>query len=96
MTEHAAAKTAEVWGLRNGTHDFLFGTAPNDYLASQRRLLRPGMRALAVADGKGRNSVWLARNGLTVDAFDVSSVAVSKAKRLASDSQVAIDFHIVD
>jgi 2-polyprenyl-3-methyl-5-hydroxy-6-metoxy-1,4-benzoquinol methylase len=54
------------------------------------------MRALAVADGEGRNSVWLARNGLTVDAFDVSSVAVSKAKRLASDSQVAIDFHIVD
>lgn len=96
MTEDTAAKAASLWDQRYGTPGFLFGTAPNDYLASQRHLLRPGMRALAVADGEGRNSVWLARQGLRVDAFDVSSVAVGKATRLASDAQVAVDFRVAD
>jgi len=96
MTEDTAAKAASLWDQRYGTPGFLFGTAPNDYLASQRHLLRPGMRALAVADGEGRNSVWLAGQGLSVDAFDVSSVAVGKATRLASDAQVAVDFRVAD
>ena len=96
MTEDPVAKAAHLWDLRYGTPEFLFGTAPNDYLASQRHLLQPGMRALAVADGEGRNSVWLARQGLSVDAFDVSSVAVGKARRLANDAQVAVNFHIAD
>lgn len=96
MTEDAASKAASLWDQRYGSPEFLFGTAPNDYLASQGHLLRPGMRALAVADGEGRNSVWLARQGLSVDAFDVSSVAVGKARRLAGDAQVAVDFHIAD
>ena len=96
MTEDTAAKAASLWDQRYGTPEFLFGTAPNDYLSSQRHLLRPGMRALAVADGEGRNSVWLARQGLSVDAFDVSSVAVGKARRLPSDAQVAVDFRVAD
>ncbi|WP_084416574.1 MULTISPECIES: class I SAM-dependent methyltransferase [Massilia] len=96
MTEDTAAKVASLWDQRYGTPEFLFGTAPNDYLASQGHLLRPGMRALAVADGEGRNSVWLARQGLSVDAFDLSPVAVGKARQLASDAQVAVDFHIAD
>lgn len=96
MADDRAAKAASLWDQRYGSPGFLFGTAPNDYLDSQGHLLRPGMRALAVADGEGRNSVWLARQGLSVDAFDVSSVAVGKARRLASDAQVAVDFHIAD
>ncbi|TXF98906.1 class I SAM-dependent methyltransferase [Massilia arenae] len=96
MTDDTAAKAASLWDQRYGTPEFLFGTAPNDYLASQGHLLRPGMRALAVADGEGRNSVWLARQGLSVDAFDLSPVAVGKARQLASDAEVAVDFHIAD
>jgi 2-polyprenyl-3-methyl-5-hydroxy-6-metoxy-1,4-benzoquinol methylase len=96
MTDDTAAKAASLWNQRYSSPEFLFGTAPNDYLASQRHLLRPGMRALAVADGEGRNSVWLARQGLSVDAFDVSAVAVGKAWRLASEAQVAVEFHIAD
>lgn len=96
MTDDTAAKAASLWNQRYSSPEFLFGTAPNDYLASQRHLLRPGMRALAVADGEGRNSVWLARQGLSVDAFDVSAVAVGKARRLASEAQVAVEFHIAD
>lgn len=96
MADDTVEKVASLWDQRYGTPEFLFGTAPNDYLASQGHLLRPGMRALAVADGEGRNSVWLARQGLSVDAFDVSPVAVGKARRLAGDAQVAVDFHVAD
>jgi 2-polyprenyl-3-methyl-5-hydroxy-6-metoxy-1,4-benzoquinol methylase len=96
MKEDAAVQAANFWDQKYGREEFLFGTAPNAYLASQQDLIHPGMRALAVADGEGRNSVWLARQGLCVDAFDVSSVAVAKARRLASEAQVAVEFHVAD
>ncbi len=43
---------------------YLFGTAPNRFLESQSALLVPGQRALSIADGEGRNAVWLAQQGL--------------------------------
>ena len=73
----------ERWNQRFSGDDYHFGTEPNAFLASQAPRLRPGMSALSVADGEGRNSVWLARHGLRVTAFDISPVGVDKARRLA-------------
>jgi SAM-dependent methyltransferase len=87
---------AQMWDKRFGGDDFLFGTAPNAWLASQRALLRAGQSALAVADGEGRNSVWLAQQGLLVDAFDVSAVGVAKAAGLARRAGVAVKLHVAD
>lgn len=87
---------ARVWNERFDVPEFVFGTAPNAYLASQAHLLAPGQRALAVADGEGRNSVWLARQGLQVDAFDVSSVGVEKARALACEAGVEVDYRVCD
>ncbi|MDE1949833.1 MAG: class I SAM-dependent methyltransferase [Burkholderiales bacterium] len=53
-------------------------------------------RALCVADGEGRNSVWLARRGLEVEAFDVSEVGVGKARRLAAEAGVRVDYTVAD
>jgi 2-polyprenyl-3-methyl-5-hydroxy-6-metoxy-1,4-benzoquinol methylase len=86
----------ERWNARFSAEGYLFGTAPNAFLASQAALLRPGMTALSVADGEGRNSVWLARQGLAVAAFDLSPVGVEKARRLARDAGVAVDYRIAD
>jgi SAM-dependent methyltransferase len=47
-----------------------------------------------VADGEGRNSVWLAKQGHNVDAFDISDVGVRKAECLASQSKVAVNFNV--
>jgi 2-polyprenyl-3-methyl-5-hydroxy-6-metoxy-1,4-benzoquinol methylase len=47
-----------------------------------------------VADGEGRNSVWLAKQGHRVEAFDISDVGVAKAQRLAQDNQVNVDFAV--
>jgi SAM-dependent methyltransferase len=49
-----------------------------------------------VADGEGRNSVWLAHQGMRVEAFDIAEVGVAKAKKLAADANVAVEFSVAD
>lgn len=76
------------WNERFSSENYLFGTAPNAFLVRQRHLLRPGARALAIADGEGRNGVWLAEQGLDVLSIDFSPVALDKARRLAASRGV--------
>ncbi|HUO13015.1 MAG TPA: SAM-dependent methyltransferase, partial [Caulobacteraceae bacterium] len=71
------------WDTRYAGEDYVFGTAPNAFLAAQARRLRPGWKALAIADGEGRNGVWLAGQGLAVTSLDASRTAQEKAQRLA-------------
>lgn len=75
---------------------YLFGTAPNRFLAAQAGLLRAGQRALSVADGEGRNAVWLAEQGLDVTATELSPVALDKAEALAAARGVRVDFALAD
>jgi len=82
------------WNARFSEPDYIFGTAPNRFLASKAALLRAGQRALCVADGEGRNSVWLAAQGLQVDAFDFSPVAVDKARALAAAQGVRVGYEV--
>lgn len=82
------------WDARYDRDDYLFGTEPNRFLVDCRPLLGPGDRVLCIADGEGRNSVWLAGEGMRVDAFDPSPVAVAKARRLAGERGVAVGFAV--
>ncbi len=88
------ANPRETWDARFSTADYIFGTEPNAWLAQHAHLLQPGMRVLAVADGEGRNSVWMAKHGLKVDAFDISPVGVEKAKQLAQQHGVEVNFSV--
>ncbi len=88
------ANPAQTWDARFSTDDYIFGTAPNAWLTQYRDLLAPGSRVLAVADGEGRNSVWLAQQGLQVDAFDISPVGVNKATRLAQQANVQVNYQV--
>jgi 2-polyprenyl-3-methyl-5-hydroxy-6-metoxy-1,4-benzoquinol methylase len=92
----AFTDAAETWNRRFQTDGYLFGTEPNVWLREHRGLLQPGQRVLSVADGEGRNSVWLARQGLAVDAFDVSPVGVAKARALAAERGVNVSFSVSD
>ncbi len=76
--------------------DYLFGVAPNRFLERHADLLRIGRTALSVADGEGRNSVWLAEQGLEVTALEITSVAVAKAHKLAAGRSVAVHFEVGD
>lgn len=82
------------WNTRYETADYVFGTAPSGFLTAHAGLIRPGARTLCIADGEGRNSVWLARQGCAVTAFDVSPNAIAKAQRLADTAGVAPHFHV--
>jgi cyclopropane fatty-acyl-phospholipid synthase-like methyltransferase len=81
---------------RDAGEGYLFGTEPNRFLAHRAKLLQNGQTALSVADGEGRNSVWLAEQGLQVKAIEISTVAIEKARRLAAGRQVAVDFILAD
>jgi SAM-dependent methyltransferase len=84
------------WDERYQGETYLFGEAPNAFLARQAHRLAPGQAALAVADGEGRNGVWLAEQGLSVLSVDGSSVAQAKAARLAQARGVSLDLQHVD
>lgn len=86
----------ERWEQRFGGEEYLFGEGPNAYLASKSALLAPDWRALSIADGEGRNSVWLAEQGLRVDAFDFSPAGVAKARRLAAKRGVQVNTNVTD
>jgi SAM-dependent methyltransferase len=77
---------------RDAGDDYLFGTAPNKFLAAQAEHFSDGMSVLSVADGEGRNAVWLAEQGCQVTATEISPVALEKAAKLARGRSVAVDF----
>ena len=84
---------ADFWNKRFDTPDYIFGRAPNEYLQTQaKQYLKKGDAVLCVADGEGRNSVWLAKQGMQVDAFDLSEVALKKANALATEQAAHVQF----
>jgi 2-polyprenyl-3-methyl-5-hydroxy-6-metoxy-1,4-benzoquinol methylase len=88
--------TSEFWNARYAEPGYAYGTEPNAFLVSQRGLLKAGMTALAVADGEGRNGVWLAQQGLEVLSVDASEIGLRKAVELAADRGVALRTERVD
>lgn len=87
---------AGMWNRRFSESGYLFGTEPNAWLHQHAGLWQAGERVLSVADGEGRNSVWLAQQGLTVDAFDISEVGVRKARDFARITGVKVNFAVAD
>lgn len=86
----------ERWETRYSDRGYLFGTEPNAFLAAQKALLPKAGRALAVADGEGRNGVWLAEQGLDVLSIDFSPKAQAKAQALARSRGVKLTTELVD
>lgn len=84
------------WDARYAGDGYVFGEAPNAFLAAQAARLTPGWSALALADGEGRNGVWLAQQGLQVLSVNSSSVAQAKARRLAASRGVQLDLELAD
>ena len=88
--------TNDFWNARYAEPGFAYGTEPNSFLVSQKQYLKPGMKALAVADGEGRNGVWLAQQGLDVLSVDTSEVGLRKARELAQSRGVSLRTELAD
>lgn len=85
-----------MWNKRYDTEDYVYGTEPSRFLKLNTKYLNAGDRVLAVADGEGRNSAFMAELGLQVTAMDSSSVGLEKARRLAKERKVNVDFQLAD
>jgi len=78
-----------MWDERYADGDYAYGTSPNDFLVEQADRLPEGP-ILCLAEGEGRNAVWLAARGHAVTAMDASAVGLEKARRLAAERGVRI------
>lgn len=96
MTNQSFPDAATTWNRRFAADGYIFGTEPNAYLRQHASHWKSGSTVLCVADGEGRNSVWLAGEGMIVDAFDIAEVGVNKARKLAQSAGVSIGFSVSD
>ena len=92
MLAHEGMNGYARWQARFATPDYAFGKEPNYFLKSCQKILPPRGRALAVADGEGRNGVWLAEQALDVVSLDFSPAAQNKARALAAERGVKVTF----
>jgi SAM-dependent methyltransferase len=82
--------TQNPWDERYSASDYFYGKEPNDFLREQIRRLPAGGEVLCLAEGEGRNAVYLAREGFQVTAIDGSRVGLQKLEALAKDSAVSV------
>ena len=91
------ADATQFWNERFNKEEFIFGKEPNEYLVDQAsQYLNPQSSVLCIADGEGGNGVWLAKQGMNVTGFDVSDIALAKAKQFAADNKVNIEYSLCD
>ncbi len=84
-----------MWDQRYDRPEYVYGTEPNDFLVSVVDRI-PFGRVLCLAEGEGRNAVYLAEKGYEVTAVDSSAVGLAKAKRLAERQGVSIRTQVAD
>ena len=85
----------DFWNQRYGGEAYAYGVEPNDFLVEQTHRI-PAGRVLCLAEGEGRNAVYLAKRGYEVTAVDMSAAGLDKARRLAAASGVAITTQLAD
>lgn len=71
-----------MWDERYSTDEYVYGIEPNDFLKANYSSIPKG-KVLCLAEGEGRNAVFLAELGYSVTAVDSSSVGLKKAEKLA-------------
>jgi SAM-dependent methyltransferase len=85
-----------TWNERYADAGYRFGTEPSDFLVVQSATIPLGGRVLCLAEGEGRNAVFLARLGFDVHAVDQSEVGLAKAQALAAVHHVTLNTEVAD
>jgi len=79
-----------TWDERYSDSEYIYGKEPNEFLSQHLDQLPPG-HILSLAEGEGRNAVFLAKKGRKVTAVDSSTVGLEKAIKLAHENSVSIE-----
>ncbi len=85
-----------MWDSRYSSPDYVYGTAPNTFLTEVSDRIPSGGKVLSLAEGEGRNAVYLATKGYEVTGVDSSRVGLEKAQRLAAQQSVHITTQVAD
>ena len=80
-----------MWDERYSSEEYAYGTSPNKFLEENVNNIPKG-KVLSLAEGEGRNAVFLAKQGYSVTAVDASLVGLKKARKLAEESGVVVEF----
>lgn len=86
-------ESKDFWEERYSEQDYVYGEHPNVFFQSELEKLEPAS-ILLPADGEGRNSVFAAKKGWQVTAFDLSKAGKEKADKLAKKNEVEINFEV--
>lgn len=84
------------WNDRFKNENYVYGTNPNVFLADIHKKLNLSGEALAIAEGEGRNAVYLAQQGMNVTAWDYAQSGLAKTEKLAKDRNVTVQTKLVD
>ena len=74
----------------------IYGTEPNEFLAEAHSKLQLSGNVLTIAEGEGRNAIYLAEQGMNVTAWDYAESGLEKTKRLAEERNVSVKTELVD
>lgn len=85
-----------MWEARFDRPDYVYGRAPVTALPDHAGLFTPDLKVLSIAEGEGRNAVWMAQQGCKVTALEQAPSALRKARDLAREAGVHIDFRSAD
>jgi len=83
-----------MWNQRYAGEEYVYGTEPNSFLAEHAKIINDPV--LSLAEGEGRNAVYLASLGLKVHGVDSSDVGLAKAQSLARSRGVEIQTEVAD
>lgn len=84
------------WNERYASEEYVFGKEPNDFLNAEAHRLSSHSNVLCLADGEGRNGVFLAAHGHRVTSIDQSAVGLEKANKLAKERSVRLKTILAD
>ena len=80
-----------MWDERYRAEEYAYGKTPNEFLEANVSSIPKG-KVLSLAEGEGRNAVFLAKQGYSVTAVDASAIGLSKARKLAEESGAVVEF----
>ena len=80
-----------MWDERYSAQEYVYGTNPNKFLEANVSSIPKG-KVLSLAEGEGRNAIFLASQGYSVTAVDSSLVGLNKARKLAEENGVIVEF----
>ncbi|WP_040285885.1 class I SAM-dependent methyltransferase [Sporosarcina koreensis] len=84
------------WQTRFDTDEYVFGKEPNEFIREAAKLYNPGPDILAIAEGEGRNAVYLAGHGNQVTIWDFAESGLAKAQQLAKENGVQLATELKD